>query len=232
MLGAAEQAGEEVVRGQVLERVEALAERAHLVGRQVAAFAVEARDRLAHAEVARRPGAGPREVAGEEPVGRPLADPRQRGQRGLDLVVGQAARARPRSRSLRARPIDVLGLAAREAERDSSSGSARGQPLARRERVGVLGADAEALDQPVANREGGVERDLLRGDRRDEALERLDRDRRPEAAELGRRDGRGPARSRRRRRTRRGRTRRPAACARPARSRRRAARRRRRRAPR
>ena len=50
----------------------------------------------------------------------------------------------------------------------------------------MLGADAEALDQAVANRERGVERDLLRRDRRDEALERLDGDRRPEPAELGR----------------------------------------------
>src|SRR5262245_16283793 len=48
----------------------------------------------------------------------------------------------------------------------------------------MLGADAEALDQPVADRERGVERDLLSGDRRDDALERLDGDRRPQPAEL------------------------------------------------
>ena len=72
----------------------------------------------------------------------------------------------------------------REAEREELVRLGRDQPLARREGVRVLGTDAEALDQPVADREGGMERDLLRGDRRDEALERLDGDRRTQPTEL------------------------------------------------
>ena len=48
----------------------------------------------------------------------------------------------------------------------------------------MLRSHAEALDQPVADRKGRSERDLLRGDRGDEALEGLDRDRRSQPAEL------------------------------------------------
>src|SRR5206468_2321844 len=51
------------------------------------------------------------------------------------------------------------------------------------EGVRVAGALAEALDQAVADREGGEERDLLRGDRGDDRLERVRRDRRAEPGE-------------------------------------------------
>ena len=115
MLSATREAREQVVRAQVLERGEALAQGAHLVDRQGPAFAVEAGDRLPDSEVARRPGPGPREVAGEEPVGSPLADSRQRSQRVLDLVVGQSSEAA--EVEIAAREADgVFGLAAREAE--------------------------------------------------------------------------------------------------------------------
>ena len=109
-------------------------------------------------------------MAGEEPVRRPLADPGQRGEGRLDLVVGQE-RERAQVEVAARQPGRVLGLPMREAEREELVRLGRGQPLARREGVRVLGTDAEALDQPVADREGGMERDLLGGDRRDEALE-------------------------------------------------------------
>jgi hypothetical protein len=124
-------------------------------------------------------------VAGEKPVGRPLADPRQRSQCRFDFFVRQQ-RDRVQVEVAARQAGRVLGLAMREAEREELVRLGRSQPFARRERVGVLGADAEAVDQTVANRERGVERDLLGGDRRDEALEGLDGDRRPEPAELGR----------------------------------------------
>src|SRR5215212_3412818 len=47
----------------------------------------------------------------------------------------------------------------------------------------MLGALAVAVDQTAANRERGVQRDLLRGDRRDEGFERIGRERRAEARE-------------------------------------------------
>ena len=151
---------------------------------------------------------GPREVAGEEPVGGPLAEPAQRGERALTSSSGSAASA-SRSRSLRARPTTYSALRREKPSAKSSSSLGGGEPLARREGVGVLGPHAEALDQPVADREGAKQRDLLRGDRGDEALERA----RPRAAAAGRassaasgaehRVARGEARRRRRGRTRR-----------------------------
>src|SRR5262249_23475942 len=59
---------QERLGGQVLERVEAVAERAHLGGGQVTPLTIEPGDGLAQAEVAGRPGAWPSEVAGEVPV--------------------------------------------------------------------------------------------------------------------------------------------------------------------
>jgi len=75
MLCVAQQAGEEVMRGQVLERGEALADHSHLLGREGSTSTIEARDGLARAEVSGGPRPGAGEVAGEEPVCRPLADP-------------------------------------------------------------------------------------------------------------------------------------------------------------
>src|SRR5205085_1929132 len=66
--------GEEVVRGQVLERGEAGAEHAHLLDRGQRAVTIERGYGLAQSEVARGPGVRPGEVAGEEPVGRPFAE--------------------------------------------------------------------------------------------------------------------------------------------------------------
>ena len=177
MLSATHQAREQVVRGQVLERGEPLAQRAHLVDGQGSALRVEAGDRLPYGEVARGLGLRPCEVAGEEPIRGPFADPRQRRQRGLDLVVRKGAEAGEVEVAAR-ETDDVVGLAAGEAEGSQLLGLRAGQPHARREGIRVLGPDAEALDEAIPDREGGVQRDLLGGDRRDEALERLDGNRR------------------------------------------------------
>src|SRR6266581_4094682 len=60
---------QEVVGGQVLEGSEPCADRAHVLVRTI-----ERGDRLAQSEVAGRPGFRSREVAGEKPVGRPVAE--------------------------------------------------------------------------------------------------------------------------------------------------------------
>jgi hypothetical protein len=170
------------MRRQVLERGEALADRPYLLGRQVSALAIEARDRLAHAEIAGRPRLRAAEVAGEEPVRRPLADAGQGRQLRLHLVVGQH-REREEVEVAAREADDVVRLAPREAECRQLVGLGQGEAFPRRKCVRVLGANPVALDQAVANRERGVERDLLGGDRGDEALERLDGDRRPQATE-------------------------------------------------
>src|SRR5947208_1605459 len=63
MLRLTHEAGEQVVRAQVLERGEALAEGAHVVDRQSPALAVEAGDSFPDGEVARGPGPRRREAA-------------------------------------------------------------------------------------------------------------------------------------------------------------------------
>src|SRR5262249_60494798 len=84
-------------------------------------------------------------------------------------------------------PDHVLGLWRREAERDELALLGGGDPPAGREREGAAGRLAEAGDQPRADREGREERDLLRGDRGDEALERVGRERRAGAGGTPRR---------------------------------------------
>ena len=183
MLCVAQQAGEQVMRRQVLEGGEAFADRPYLLGRQVSALAVEARDGLAHGEVAGGPRLGTAEVAGEEPVRRPLADAGQGRELRLDLVVRQSGQRRQVEATAR-EADDVRRLSPRETERCQLAGLRERQALSGRKRVRVLNADAEALDQPVANRERGAQGDLLGGDRGDEALEGLYGDRRPQAPEL------------------------------------------------
>ena len=77
----------------------------------------------------------------------------------------------------------VLGLAAGEADREELVLVRRGDALARRERPRVADPHAEALDQPVPDRDCAEERDLLRRDRRDQRLERVGLQRRAEAAQ-------------------------------------------------
>jgi len=160
---------------EVLEGVEALAE-----GADVSCFEVERDDGLAQREVAGRPGARAREVAGEEPVGRPFAEAANGHEPGLHLVVGKTGQPLELDRAC-GQAEDVLGLAPREAEHDEVFLAGAPEPLRGRERVRLADAAPVALDQAVADREGCVERDLLGGDRGDEGLERVGGERRPEA---------------------------------------------------
>ena len=191
---AGEKPAEQVVGRQVLERVEALADRPHLLGRQVAALTIESRRCLPQAEVASGPGPRPRRGGGREPVGGPLADPRQCTVRTA-LTSSVRAASSSRSRSPRARPITYSALRSRTPRIVSSSGSAP----AICSRIGNAYARSARTPRSIRlpDREGR-ERDLLRGDRRDEALERLDRDwgRGPAAARRARR-GRSPSGGRR-----------------------------------
>src|SRR5437868_5230671 len=170
-------AGQEVMGGQVLERCEPRADRAHVRVRTI-----ERGDRFPQTEVAPRPRLRPREMAGEEPLSRPLADPALGDELCLHVVVGQE-RETPEVELAPRESDDVLGLPPREAEPDELLLLHEGEPLARRERVRVAGALAERGDQPVPDREGGEERDLLRADRRDEGLERVGSEWRTEPSE-------------------------------------------------
>src|SRR5262249_45372129 len=145
-------AGQEIVRGQVLERCEPGADRAH-----VRVCTIECGDCLPQAEVAPRPRLRPREVTGEEPLGRPLADPALRDELSLDLVVRQPREAV----EVELRPgeaEDVLGLPTREAERDERGVVGESEPLAGRERIRAGAATAVRGDQAVADRERREER--------------------------------------------------------------------------
>jgi len=121
-------------------------------------------------------------MAREKPVGRPLAEPADRDDPLLHLLVGEESQRVEVEVGAR-EPDDVLGLAAGETERE--------QPFLRRERDAFAGRErpraadrlAEALDETIADRNSREERDLLRGDRGDERLERVGRERRSEAGE-------------------------------------------------
>src|SRR3954470_23818484 len=154
---------EQVVRRQVLERLEPMSCGA-LVG-----IAVEVRDGLAQADVADRPRARTREMTREEPLRRPLADAAQLDEARLHLFVGK--RGEPVEIDGGAREADdVLRLAAREAEGHAPRLFGSRDALARRERPDAAGGNAEGADEPAADRERRVQRDLLRRDRRHERL--------------------------------------------------------------
>src|SRR5207237_4455403 len=104
---------QQVVRRQVLKRVEPGAGFTDLGDRELAAAEVERRDCLDEAEVAGGPRARAREMSREEPVSCPLAEPSQFGQGRLHVVVGKMTQRL----EVDVRPCDaeyVLGLAARE----------------------------------------------------------------------------------------------------------------------
>src|SRR5207237_4680823 len=133
-----EEREQEVVGGQVLERVEALAR-----GAGVVELRVERRERLPQGEVARGPGRRPGEVPREEPVHGPLADSRQRDEPRAHLVVRE--RGEPVQVEVApGEPDGIRGLTAREAEGDELVRLGRRERLAARERVCVDGALAEA----------------------------------------------------------------------------------------
>ena len=104
MRAGVREAGEEVVGAQVLEWVEAGRESTN-----VGHVTIERGHRLPQSQVAGGPGVRPREVAGEEPVRRPLAEPAERDEPGGHLLVGQRCES-SRSRSLRARPTTYSAL--------------------------------------------------------------------------------------------------------------------------
>ena len=88
----------------------------------------------------------------------------------------------------------VLGLAAREAERDELVLRRARDTLARRKRVGVLGPLAEALDQAVADRERAKSETCCAVIEVTSDLERVGRERRPEAGERRREPPQRPGR--------------------------------------
>src|SRR5205085_3161143 len=140
------EAEQEVVRAQVLERGEVPARGAGVL------VTIERLDGPPQDEVAGGPGLGAAEVACEVPVRTPLAEPTHRDEPPLDLVAGQ--RGERVEIEVAARdPEHVLRLAPREPERDQLAVVRGCEPVARRERVRVVGALAEALDEPVADRE-------------------------------------------------------------------------------
>jgi hypothetical protein len=94
-------------------------------------LAVEVEDGLAQTEVARRPGVGPRQVAREEPLRRPLTDARKGDERGLDLLVGQDGQ-RVEVELGRARPMTYSALR----RENPSATSSPDRASARRSRVG------------------------------------------------------------------------------------------------
>src|SRR4029078_10924396 len=97
--------------GQVLKGVESFDDVVRVL------VTIERRDRLAHAEVTGRPRVWPGEMAREEPVRSPLAEPAHAGDPRLDLVVGQPGQCV--EVEIRPREADhVLGLAPGEAERE------------------------------------------------------------------------------------------------------------------
>src|SRR5919197_6157702 len=75
-------AAEKVVRGEVLKRLEARAEGTHVAG-----VWVKGGDCLAQPEITRRPRVRAGQMACEEPVGGPFAEPADGGQTLFDLLV-------------------------------------------------------------------------------------------------------------------------------------------------
>jgi hypothetical protein len=124
-------AGEQELRGQIFERREPLAHATDLLDRERTPGSVERGDGLPHAEVAGRPRVRPGEVAREEPVGCPTAEPADRGQGRDHLVVFE-----------RGQPVEIE-VAVRELEdvlrfrREKPSGVKwRGRSCLIRSRVG------------------------------------------------------------------------------------------------
>src|SRR5437588_7426105 len=171
------EACQQVMGGQVLEGRESCADRAHVFVRTI-----ERGDGLAQSEVAPRPRLRPGEVAGEEPVGRPLAEPALCDELRLDLVIAEE-REPVEIEPASGETEDVLGFAAREADRDELVIACQREPLSGRKRVGVFAANAERRDQAVPDGERGEQGNLLGADRGDKRLEGIGREWRTEARE-------------------------------------------------
>ena len=125
-------AGEQHVTGDVAPRPEPLSHVPYLRLVEISACTVEERHRLAHGEVAGRPGVGPPESPREEPVGGPATEPALRRDRLDDLRRRTARRARrDRGRSGRGR-----SRTRPSASRSRPRGSRSRSPRASRSRVG------------------------------------------------------------------------------------------------
>jgi hypothetical protein len=117
-------------------------------------------------------------LPGEEPVGAPLPEPAERREPCLHIVVGE--RLELVEIEVGARDAKhVLGFAQGEAESGQLLFLRARDAFAGREGNRMLGGDAEAVDEAAAHSERGVQRHLLRGDRRHERLERVRCERRP-----------------------------------------------------
>ena len=140
-------AREEHVTCDVAPRTELLSHLAYLRLVEISARTVEERHRLAHTEVAGRPGVGPAERPGEEPVGRPAAEAPLRGDRPITTTSGRA-RERVEVERPRARPVTYSAF---RVEKPTSRISLSGA-CAIRSRDGKAQArscrNAEALGQP------------------------------------------------------------------------------------
>src|SRR5205823_12873943 len=143
---------------------------------------IERAHRLAQREVARRPGTRTPEMAREKPVGRPLAEAADGDDPLLHVFVREESK--PGQVEVGARePDDVLGLAPREPERDELLLGRRRYALSARKGPDATDRLSQPLDEPVADRDRRIERDLLRGDRGEQRLERVWGERRSEAGE-------------------------------------------------
>ena len=107
------ESGEEVAGAQVLEGMEVGPE-----GANVGHITIERSDRPAQCQVARGPCVRPREMAREEPVRRPFAEPAQGDETRVHVVVREGTRARPGRGRLRASSRTYSALRGREAEAD------------------------------------------------------------------------------------------------------------------
>ena len=100
-------------------------------------------------------------MAGEEPVRAPFPEPAEGCEPGLELVVGE--RLELVEVEVGARDAKhVLGFPEGEAESRQLFLLRARDAFARRERNGMLGANAEAVDEAAADGERGVQRHLLR----------------------------------------------------------------------
>ena len=163
-------------------RSEVAVTRKTLAGRPRVLLAVEVQDSFPQAEIAGRPGVLAREVTGQKPLGRPLADPGEGDQPSLHLFVGEGRK----SGQIDFRPSQanhVLGFPLREPELTQLLGIDRRKPLADREGVGLLEGLPEGLDEAVADRECSVQGDLLSRDGGDEGFPGIRRERWPQSAE-------------------------------------------------
>src|SRR5512133_2500120 len=115
----------------------------------------------------------------EKPIRAPLAEPAKRSEPRLDLVVGES----PQLVEVEVGTgyaQDVLGLATGKAQLRQLFLPRRRNAFTGRKRRGTPGGNAKPVDEAAAHRECRMQRDLLRGDRGNQRLESVRRERRAE----------------------------------------------------